>query len=95
MSKFDLTSLEKRAWYLKVFRNNLPLVDIYRDKWTLTAEGMSAAIDYLNLKLAQERAEEAQKSADEARRIAYCSIGIGVVVGVVQIILSIYQICYT
>ncbi len=85
---FNLDNDEGRKWYLKVFREHTLLIDhiMYTDKSTLTAEGMSAAVNYLNLKEAQESGRRAQLTANWA-------IGISVVVGIVQIVLALIQIC--
>ncbi len=83
---FKLNNKDGRGWYTKVFRDRTVLIDPinYSDKWTLTSEGMSAAVNYLNLK-------EAEESGKHARIIAFWSIGIGIAVGVIQIILQIYK----
>ena len=81
-------------WYLKVFRggtnDNPSIIDHFKTindigYFCLTEKGMSAAIDYLELK-------EAQASGRKETIIAIISILIGVIVGVIQIYLSIFQI---
>lgn len=91
--EFDLNS-EQIKWYLKVFRSNLPIsenlvgsLDYADNKHTmaLTAKGTSEAIAYLGL-------EEARKSGVRAERIAKWAIVIGIVVGLVQIVIGLFQI---
>lgn len=48
--------------------------------FVITSKGISVAIEYLNLK-------EAKRSAERAERIAFWAIGIGVVVGILEIII--------
>jgi len=78
---------------LKVFRSNLPssenLFDhlSYNDAknehlFVITSKGTSVAVEYLNLK-------EAKKSTERAEKIALTAIIIGVIVGIVQIIITI------
>lgn len=83
LAKFQLNYTDGRKWYTKVFRDGPVLIDPinYSDKWTLTAEGMSSAVNYLNLK-------EAQESGKQAKRLALWSIGIGIVVGLAQIVIQ-------
>ncbi len=91
--EFNLTK-EQEQWVQKVFRSNMPasenLIDhIYNTEansyqYFITAKGISAAIDYLNLK-------EAEKSGKRAEKIALVAIIVGVVVGIIQIII---QICF-
>ncbi len=92
--KFELNKTETlKKWYLHVFRgakdNEDCLIGIYDYKndsyyCCLTARGLSAAIDYLNL-------EEVQKTGRRAEKIAITAIVIGIVVGVTQILV---QICF-
>lgn len=89
--EFNLNKSQEQ-WVLKVFRSNIPaaenLIDhIYSSgtdsyKYFITAKGTSAAIQYLNLK-------EAESSGKRAEKIALVAIGIGVVVGIAQIIVGI------
>lgn len=85
---------EQIKWYLKIFRSNLPISENlvgsldYADNkhtMTLTAKGTSEAIAYLGL-------EEARKSGVRAERIAKWAIVIGIIVGLVQIVISLFQI---
>lgn len=83
-------------WYLQVFRNdasNSPLIvpfhyDSKQNKhWScLSDKGMSASINYLLLK-------EAQNSGNRGEYLARWAIGIAIIVGMVQITLSVVQIC--
>ncbi len=93
--EFQLNSAQEQ-WVLKVFRSNMPasenLIDhlSYNEKdnehlYVITAKGTSAAIDYLNLK-------EAEKSSKRAEKIAKVAIGIGIVVGVFEIIIGLLQL---
>jgi hypothetical protein len=50
--------------------------------WCLSDKGMASAIDYLDLK-------EARESSKSAKEIAFWSIGIAVVVGILQIIIAL------
>lgn len=90
--EFNLTSGQEQ-WVQKVFRSNLPAAENLIDHLTynvdknehlmvITAKGVSAAIQYLNLK-------EAERSGKRAEIIALFAIGIGVVVGIAQIIAQI------
>ena len=89
--KFNLNSRQEQ-WVLNVFRSNMPssenLIDHLNYSGTnnehffvITSKGMSAAIAYLSL-------EEAKKSSKRAEIIAWFAIGIGIVVGIFQIILT-------
>lgn len=82
-------------WVQKVFRSNLPasenLIDhlFYKNEehtFVITAKGTSAAVQYLNLK-------EAERSGKRAERIAWVAISVGIIVGVVQIIIGLLQLC--
>ena len=75
--------------YLKVFKGGNPhqgessIIVHFRNKndvsyWCLSASGMAAAVDYKELK-------EAQEGGKRATRIAIVSIVIGVIVGIAQI----------
>ncbi len=92
--KIDVGSNEYKQ-YLKFFRNgsdfngNPPLIDDFNNKdgisyWCLTDRGMSAAIDYLDLK-------EARENSRQAMYIAIGSLIIATAVGIAQIIV---QICF-
>lgn len=81
--------------YLKFFRDgnsssgNPAIIDYFDTRnnitfWCLTEKGMSAAIDYLDLK-------EARESSKEAMYIAIGSLIIATLVGIAQIIV---QICF-
>ncbi|MDO9183246.1 MAG: hypothetical protein Q7U04_12605 [Bacteriovorax sp.] len=79
--------------YVKLFRSSYNVGDNLighiknreeGDLYSLTALGISAAVDYIGL-------EEARKSGKRAERIALFSIFIGVTVGVAQIAISIIQ----
>jgi hypothetical protein len=94
--EFNLTH-EQEQWVQKIFRSNLPASENLIDhlsynqekdshNFVITAKGTSAAVDYLNLL-------EAQKSGFRAERIAIIAIITGVIVGIVQIIISIIQLC--
>lgn len=85
---FDLNEPSLSGWYLKVFRDspNL-LINNFKtigDKsyWCLTAEGMSNAINYLELK-------ETQKGSKRAENIALWAIIVSSFVGMVQIMISV------
>ncbi|OGZ35488.1 MAG: hypothetical protein A2815_00575 [Candidatus Portnoybacteria bacterium RIFCSPHIGHO2_01_FULL_40_12b] len=95
--EFQLSSTQEK-WVVKVFRSNMPtsenLFDIlsYSEKdnthfYVITSKGTSAAIEYLNL-------QEAKRSAERAERIALWAIGIGIFVGVAQIIIGLFQLIY-
>ncbi len=84
-----------KKWYLQVFRgainNEECLIGIYDERGgqrylCLTANGLSAAIAYLSL-------EDAQSTSRRAEKISRIAIIIGLVVGLVQILLDIIQIC--
>lgn len=95
--KFNIDSSPvQHRLYLKFFRDgnitsgNPPMIDQFDTRdgvsfFCLTEKGMSAAIDYLDLKQARE-------SSSEAQRYATWSLGIAIVVGVVQIVLAGIQI---
>jgi hypothetical protein len=94
--EFNLTH-EQEQWVQKIFRSNLPASENLIDhlsynqekdshNFVITAKGTSAAVDYLNLL-------EAQKCGFRAERIAIIAIITGVIVGIVQIIISIIQLC--
>ena len=87
LSEFGLKEdMSKQKWYLKAFREHTLLLDYGGDgKMYLTAEGMSAAIDYLKL-------QEAIEGGERAQRTANWSIGIAAAVGVAQIMLAYLQI---
>lgn len=92
LSACDLSDRHSRSWYLKTFRNgDVPLIDARETNttteayWILTHAGMSAAINYITL-------ETVKKSSEDASRLARWAIGIGVTVGIVQIILGGIQI---
>ena len=85
--EFNLTH-DQEQWVLKVFHSNIPIGDNlinlcdYRKEehiYVITSKGISAAVEYLNLK-------EAKSSAKRAEIIALVAIGIGIIVGVLQII---------
>jgi hypothetical protein len=91
--KFEITpgSVDYKL-YLKFFRDgnsssgNPAIIDHFDTRnnisfWCLTEKGMSAAIDYLDLK-------EARESSKEAKRLAMWSIWIAVIVGIFQILTS-------
>lgn len=92
--EFGLTK-PQTEWVQKVFRSNLPasenLIDhlSYSDSnghlFVITARGTSAALEYLNLK-------EAKVSSRRAGRIALAAIIIGVIVGIFQIVIGLYQL---
>jgi hypothetical protein len=94
LSHFNLNNQDKRSWYSNVFRNsghgNSVLIDHFTTKgevgyWTLSPKGMSEAVNYLGLK-------EARESGRQAERLAQWSITIGIIVGTVQIFLSILSL---
>ena len=80
-------------WYLQVFKNgtndNLPIIDYFKTVddvgyWCLTEKGMSAAIDYLELK-------EAQASGKKATVIAIISIIINILAVLAQIYIQLHS----
>jgi hypothetical protein len=89
--EFHLSEEQKR-WIEMIFRSNMPssenLIDhIYNSssdtyQYFITAKGTSAAIQYLNLK-------EAESSGKRAEKIALAAIGIGVLVGIAQILVQL------
>lgn len=92
------SSVEKRQLYLKLFRSgtndNHPIIDHLINKqtdkgevayWCLSDKGMSSAIDYMDLK-------EARENSRSAKSIAFWSIGIAIVVGILQIIVAVFQL---
>lgn len=93
VTTFDLTVAQDQ-WVQKVFRSNMPISDNLVDYlshdsqnqglYVITARGTSAAIEYLNLK-------EAENSGRRAEKIALFAIGIGIVTGIAQIIVQIYS----
>jgi len=91
--EFVLTK-EQEQWVQKIFRSNMPASDNLIDhlsynqdkdihKFVMTAKGTSAAIEYLSLK-------EAEKSGKRAEKIAWVAIIMGIIVGVSQMIVTIY-----
>lgn len=85
---------EKKLWVQKIFYSNMPVADNLVDyigqagyknenNLVMTAKGISAAVDYLNLK-------QAEKSGKRAEKIAVTAIVIGVIVGLAQIIATIF-----
>ena len=90
--KFGISTDELKKWYLHVFRgakdNEECLIGLINDGkgsfyCSLTARGLSAAVDYLNL-------EEAKKSSKRAEIIALIAIAIGIITSIVEIITRIY-----
>jgi hypothetical protein len=88
---FDLNDQNLKQWYLKVFRdspslliNNINLSSESIARWSLTALGMSYAVSYLGLK-------EVEKGSKRAEKIAYWSIGIVAVIGLVQILIAVIE----
>lgn len=82
---------DRMNWVVKTFfegtNDNPPLIGHFvtrdgKDYYALSSRGIAAAIDYLELK-------ESKESSRQAKTIAYWSIGIGVVVGLVQIIVAL------
>ncbi len=82
----------KMRWFLSVFKNgtndNTPiLIHMYNKRdgeneigyWGLSEKGISAAIDYLELK-------EAREGGRKAMRVATISLIVAIVVGVIQIL---------
>lgn len=87
----NLENSEEWEWIDWMFTNGLngeaPLIwsmpgIYYGKKFYLTSSGVAAAVDYLELKNAQDGSRRAE-------RIAITSIVIGIIVGVVQIIVQI------
>lgn len=100
LTHFDLKngSGEKYRLYLKLFRDgtndNHPVIDHFYNKqtetgevgyWCLSDKGMASAIDYIDLK-------EARESSKSAKAIAVWSIGIAIVVGILQILVALLQL---
>lgn len=98
--KFDLKNNagDKHKLYLKLFRDgtsdNHPVIDHFYNKhsglrhdsyFCLSDKGMASAIDYIDLK-------EARESSATAKEIAFWSIGIAIVVGILQIIIALLQL---
>jgi hypothetical protein len=92
--QFKLTK-KQEDWVQRTFRSNMSaaenLIDhlSYADKddshfYVITPKGISEAINYLNLK-------EAEEGGKRAERIAVVAIIVGVIVGVVQIVIGLIQ----
>jgi hypothetical protein len=90
--KFNLKG-ELFTWVNEAFffgtNDDRPLMSVLirreeKDYFALSGKGISAAIDYLELK-------EARESSKEARMIAIISIIIGIIVGIAQIIVAFNQ----
>ncbi len=94
ISHFELNkSPELRAWYQTTFRhgtndNHAMIANfIYANNahlFSLSEKGMSAAIDYLDLR-------DARENSRDAKIIALWSIWIAVIVGIFQIIIGLLQ----
>ena len=94
IKKFILTPEEKN-WYLKIFKPDqssdriiepIEYLDVEnKQRYAITAKGISIVIEYRMLK-------EAEKSGRRATYIALIAIVIGIVVGVVQIIIGLLQL---
>lgn len=80
----------------KIFRSNMPTSDNLFDNLdyseerkehplVITSKGTSAAIEYLNLK-------EAERSGKRAEHIAWVAIATGIIVGVFQIMIGLFQL---
>lgn len=89
LTEFSLQKKEEREWYARTFKQGQPgdrLIEFFlgteEHKCFITAKGISAVIEYLNL-------EEAKKSSKRAEKIALIAIGIGIIVGIAQIIISL------
>lgn len=87
--EFELNSSQEQ-WVNRMFRSSMSvdenLFDILNNRpnepiFAITAKGVSVAIAYQHLK-------EAKESSKRAEKIALAAIAIGVVVGLVQIIIS-------
>lgn len=82
-------SREQAVWVDKMFRANgaeiigILSYDSNEHIYMITAEGVSAAISYLDLK-------EAERSGKRAEKIALTAIIVGIVVGLLQIVITIY-----
>lgn len=94
IDEFEIrVSDSKYRWFLMVFKEGTndkpPLLKHFADKkgvgyWSLSDKGMSAAIDYIELK-------EARESSKKAMYIATGSLLVAILVGIAQIIV---QICF-
>lgn len=78
--------------YIKLFRNGTnPLINAEYDYTTdthtyyLSDRGMSAVVDYLDLK-------EARDSSEDAKRWAMWSIWTAIIIGIAQVVLSAIQV---
>jgi hypothetical protein len=90
--EFELNS-DQEQWVQKIFRSNMPTGDNLIDHLdyarghdihtlVITSKGISAAVQYLNLK-------EAEGNGKRAEKIAIASIIIGILVGIASIIVNI------
>lgn len=89
--EFNITDPQNH-WVTETFRNKTEIIGLLSYKITanehiygLTAEGTAQAIQYLNLR-------ESRVNSKRAERLAKWAIGIGIIVGSVQIIIGIIQI---
>jgi hypothetical protein len=83
----ELTT-EQKKWVMRIFYTGhggeAPLISSLDNtgKFTLTASGISHAVDYIEL-------NEARENGIEAKRLATQAIWIGIVVGIAQIIVEV------
>lgn len=88
IEKFISTPKEKN-WYLKLFKDDqiIQYVDYIDNKhrYIITAKGVSTVIGYHILK-------EAEAGGKKATYIAIIAILIGVIVGITQIIIDLFQL---
>lgn len=97
LDTFKLKDEEWRLqWYLRVFRNGNPhnpsLIENYRTYnkigyWCLSEKGMSAAVDYIELK-------ETQRNSRNAMYTAIGSLTIATIVGLAQIVVQVCDISF-